>query len=86
MAEAAYWTERAAIRDALDVPPLPVWVRARRTIIAEMLPAEQAPEPLAPPPPSAPAEPSAEAGAGPDQSEQGSPEGPRDAATEPAAV
>ena len=49
--EAAYWTERAAIRDALDAPPLPVWVRARRAIIAEMLPAEQAPEPLPPPTP-----------------------------------
>lgn len=60
-AEVAYWTERAELREALDAPPLPVWVRARRAILEEIIGTSPAPaQPIPPPtsmPPAAPSEP-----------------------------
>ncbi|MCJ2084896.1 hypothetical protein MKK88_02660 [Methylobacterium sp. E-005] len=50
-AEAAYWTERAATREALDAGPLPVWVRARQAILEEVLGQPQVRTPPDPPPP-----------------------------------
>lgn len=47
--EATYWTERAEVREVLGAPPLPVWVRARRAILAEILGASQAQRPPVPP-------------------------------------
>ena len=72
-AEAAYWTQRAETRAALDAAPLPVWVRARRAILEEVLGKPQvrtppSPSPVPPPPValSAPAQ-AADAGLGHDE-------------------
>ena len=49
-AEAAYWSERAETREALDAGPLPVWVRARQAILKEVLGQPQVRTPPTPPP------------------------------------
>ena len=47
MAEAAYWTERAETRAALNGPSLPLWVQARMAIVEEILAAHASPPPPA---------------------------------------
>lgn len=79
-AEVAYWTERAWIREALDAAPMPVWVRARRALLEDLLrgpraPASQPPpvQQAAPVVPDPGADPAAdqEAGAGSDEEASG---------------